>query len=119
VLPEALRGPRPWRLLLLALLLVVSWFAFAPVHFDDRELPLDKLRHFAAFAALAWVAVQGFGRARPAATAVALALLGYGVFIELVQSLIPGRQASAADVLADAVGIALGLLAARAFSLVR
>ncbi len=116
---EALRGPWPWRLLLLALLLVVSWFAFAPVHFDDRELPLDKLRHLAAFATLAWVATQGFGRVRRAAVTIPAALLGYGVFIELVQSVIPGRQASAADVVADAVGLALGLLAARVFSPVR
>ncbi|MFN8892561.1 MAG: VanZ family protein [Betaproteobacteria bacterium] len=46
-------------------------------------------------------------------------MLAYGVFIELVQSRIPGRAASGWDVLADAAGIALGLLAARAFSVAR
>jgi VanZ family protein len=109
-----LRRPAPWRALLLLMLATVSWFAFAPVHFDDGELPLDKARHLLAFAALAWVATQGWGRVHRAG--LAAALLAYGVFIELVQSQVPGRHASTADVLADALGIALGLLLARAFS---
>ncbi len=112
--PEALQSPVPWRVLLALLLAVVSWFAFAPVPFDDGGLPLDKARHLAAFGALAWVAAQGFGRG--AAGHIFAGLLAYGVFIELVQSQIPGREASAWDVLADVAGIALGLLAARASS---
>ncbi len=117
--PEALRAPGPWRALLVAMVLTVCWFAFAPVQFDDRELPLDKARHLVAFGALAWVAAQGFGRGRPALAAIAAALLGYGVFIELVQSAIPGRHGSVADVAADALGIVIGLLVARGFSLAR
>lgn len=119
VLPAWALRPAPWRVLLLALLAVVSWFAFAPIAFDDRELPLDKLRHLLAFGTLAWVAAQGFGPLARRRWRIAAALLAYGVFIELVQSGIPGRQASAADVLADALGIALGLLLARAFSVAR
>ena len=117
--PEALRSPVPWRVLLALLLAAISWFAFAPVHFDDGGLPLDKARHLLAFGALAWVAAQGFAGGRGARWRVAGALLAYGVFIELVQSQIPGREASAWDVLADAAGITLGLLAARAFSVAR
>ncbi len=116
-LPAWLLATAPWRGLLLVLLAVVSWFAFARVNFNDGGLPLDKVRHLAAFGALAWVAVQGFPRS--AAWRVAAALLAYGVFIELVQSQIPGRFASAADVAADAVGIALGLVLARLLSLTR
>ena len=111
--------PAPWRKLLFVLLAVVSWFAFAPVHFEDGGLPLDKGRHLMAFGTLAWVAVQAFGGQRRSVAAIALALLAYGVVIELVQSLIPGRFPSGMDVAADAVGIVLGLLAARRFSLVR
>lgn len=111
--------PRAWRGVLLALLLVVSWFAFAPMPFRDGDLPLDKLRHLAAFGVLAWVAAQGWGFGRGAGWRIAAALLAYGVFIELVQSQVPGRHASLADVLADVAGIALGLLAARVFSVVR
>ncbi len=119
MVPEALRRPAPWRALLALMLAVVSWFAFAPVHFNDAGLPLDKIRHLAAFGALAWVAGQAFGRAPAVAWRIALALLAYGVFIELVQGQIPGREASAWDVLADALGIGLGLLGARALSVVR
>jgi VanZ family protein len=116
-MPAWLRRAATWRALLALMLVVISWLAFAPVPFNDGELPLDKARHLLAFAALAWVAAQGWGRARQAA--IAMALLAYGVFIELVQSQVPGRHASTSDVLADALGIVLGLLAARAFSPVR
>jgi VanZ family protein len=114
-LPAWALQPAPWRVLLLVLLAVVSWFAFMPVQFRDGALPLDKARHLMAFAVLAWVAMQAFAATRR----VALALLAYGVFIELVQSQIPGRMASGADLAADAVGIGLGLLLARLFSPVR
>jgi VanZ family protein len=43
---------------------------------------------------------------------VALGLLAFGVFIELVQSQIPGRDAEAMDVVADSIGILGGLLLA-------
>ncbi len=119
---DALRRRGPWRALLALMLAVVSWFAFAPVQFDDGDLPLDKGRHLVAFGALTWVAVQAFAQAtrgRAVAWRIAAALLAYGVFIELVQSQIPGRAASIWDVLADALGIGVGLLAARVFSVVR
>ena len=41
-----------------------------------------------------------------------LALLAYGIGIEVAQSFLPPREADAMDVLADGVGIALGLAAA-------
>jgi VanZ family protein len=118
-LPAWARRPAPWRALLLLMLAVVSWFAFVPVPFDDRDLPLDKARHLLAFASLAWVAAQGFGPPARRGGRIAAALLAYGVFIELVQAGIPGRHASVADVLANALGIALGLVLARGFSLAR
>ncbi len=115
--PGWLRRREPWQLLLLLLLGVISWFAFAPVHFDDGGLPLDKGRHLAAFAVLTWVSLAAFGgrgRGRPSLTVwVVLAMLGYGLLIELVQSQLPGREASGWDLLADAVGIAIGLAVAR------
>jgi VanZ family protein len=44
---------------------------------------------------------------------VATGLLAYGALIEVAQMFVPGRTASLADVVADAVGIALGLVLAR------
>ncbi len=69
---------------------------------------VDKLVHLLLFTALAlagrWAGV------RPRGLAVLLA--GYAVVSEVVQALAPlQRSGSAADVLADLFGVALGLLA--------
>ena len=71
----------------------------------------DKANHLIAFAALA-----GTGRlAFPGRAARLLAgLLAYGVLIEIAQALTPDRTAQPADVVADAAGIAVGMLAAAA-----
>jgi VanZ family protein len=114
--PAPLRQRRPWRVLLLGLMLVVSWFAFAPVRFDDDGLPLDKLRHVAAFAVLAWVAMVAWAGTPKLALRVAIGLLAYGLFIEAVQGRLDGRHASGWDLLADAVGVAFGLALARQFN---
>lgn len=67
----------------------------------------DKLEHALAFLVLTW----WFAVARPPAarlgTAAWLVLLGAG--IELVQWFLPWRSASVGDLLADSLGVALGL----------
>ncbi|MCF6746200.1 VanZ family protein [Blastococcus sp. KM273128] len=67
----------------------------------------DKVVHLLVFAALA-----GTGRwAGMPRVPLGAALLAYAVGSELVQGLTPiGRSMSAADVVADVVGIVLGLL---------
>lgn len=77
--------------------------------------PWDKLAHallFAAFGALAWIALGG----RPpfAARFAPLAAIAVGVADEFAQSFSPGRVADAYDLLADAFGaiVAVWLLAA-------
>lgn len=106
-------SPTLWRLLLLVLLGVVAWLAFVPQELNLRALPHDKLRHFAAFAVLAAVAWWAYAGPGPRPWWLALALFAFGVFIELVQSQIPGRDASAADLVANSLGIACGLALAR------
>jgi VanZ family protein len=71
----------------------------------------DKLNHLLAFGTLAALAqlMRSGGLWHSAQHAAALLL--YGVGIEVAQSFVPGRQASRADVLADGLGIALGLFA--------
>lgn len=98
-----------WGTLLLLLLAVVSLLAWTPA---ERQVSLsdwDKANHLAAFGALACVAMLWRGHRPGAWRAVALALLAYGGLIELVQMGIPSRSADWADVLADALGIAMGL----------
>lgn len=99
------RATRAGRVALLLLLVVISWLALRTGPGPEISTGTDKLDHMAAFAALAATAVLGWRRP----LAAALALVGYGVLIELLQSQIPGRTAEVADVLADAIGIGVGL----------
>ena len=80
---------------------------------DLPEVPVDdKVSHALAFFALAASAVQLFRRGWPLLV-VALALLGLGIAIELAQYLFTTTRAmEAADVLADAIGIAAGMATA-------
>ncbi len=69
---------------------------------------VDKLVHLALFAALAlagrWAGIRG--------RALAVLLVVYAAVSEVVQALTPlQRSGSVADLLADVLGVALGLLA--------
>lgn len=99
-----------WRGLLALLVCGVTWLALTPAPPPVAGLLWDKANHLAAFASLAVAASCGFPRRWKA---VALGLLVYGVVIELLQSVTPTRVGEAADLLADACGIALGLAMAR------
>lgn len=102
-----------WGGLLVVLLAVVSALAWTP---GDPQIGLstwDKLNHLAAFAALGAVATLWRGPQPGAWRAVALGLLAYGVLIEWVQTGIAGRSGDLADVVADALGLVLGLLVGR------
>lgn len=85
-----------------------AWFGLAPGDGEPGLPGVDKVEHLLGFAVLAvllrwaWPAL----RVLPGASL----LFGWGVCIELLQSQIPGRMASAADAAADGAGIALGLL---------
>ena len=67
----------------------------------------DKVRHAAAFLVL-W-AIGRQARFEPA-WGLALSLLAFGVGIECAQAFTPTRESSLGDVVADAVGIAVGRL---------
>jgi VanZ family protein len=72
----------------------------------------DKANHVLAFAALAFCGLFTFrATARPHFW-VSFILLAFGVAIEIAQLYVPGRWGDVEDVVADAVGIALGLLLA-------
>ena len=77
----------------------------------DQLLGLDKLEHMAAFAALTVLIRCGWPDAPRWLSAIGA--LGFGVVIEAVQSLdFIGRTPSMTDMIANALGVALGLLAA-------
>ncbi len=71
--------------------------------------PWDKLAHALEYGGLGFLLGRGLGRPLPAAV---LAVL-YGLSDELHQRYVPGREASAGDLLADAVGALIGAFFAR------
>lgn len=103
---------RLWRALLLLLILTICWLALSPVPPKTADTGWDKANHALAFAVLAFVGVWAFASRPHQWLWLVLALLAYGGGIEVAQSYLPPREADMADLLADAVGIALGLLVA-------
>lgn len=69
----------------------------------------DKLNHVLAFAVLAGLTDFSFPGSRFGAAKV-LALLGFGLLIEVVQYFLPYRESSMLDWLADALGVAAYVL---------
>lgn len=101
-----------WRALLALLLAVITWLALSPAPPKTVDTGWDKANHLLAFASLAFTAVWALWQRPRQWGWLVLALLAYGVFIEIAQSFLPPREADWHDVVADGVGIALGLLAA-------
>jgi VanZ family protein len=66
----------------------------------------DKLGHLLAFLTLAFLADFSFPQ-RGFDAGKFLPLLGYGLGLELLQSILPHRFGSVADLMADAAGLAL------------
>ena len=100
------RASHLWRLAFAAALIGILVLALWPSGQGADWFPqADKLRH-----ALAFIALWAIGRRaglRPS-WALALGLVAFGIGIEVAQSFTPDREPSAADVLADALGIAAG-----------
>lgn len=81
----------------------------------------DKFAHLAEYAGLAFLLAWALRRSgvSPALVAAAVAFAGasaFGILDEQYQRLIPGRDPSMEDFAADAVGAALGALAALALA---
>ncbi len=93
-------------------LIAITWLALTPHSPRILEQGIDdKLQHVTAFGWLMLLANCSFPRA--SAHLSALALLGYGILIEVAQYFIPQRTASASDILADLAGIGIALLLLR------
>ena len=109
---QLLHEPRfqpAWRALLALLALLAAVFAFTPGDSAPTLGISDKVDHLMAFGSMAWAGTLAFRPGRRESLRLALALLGYGVFIELVQTQIPGRSCEFGDVVADGLGIVVGL----------
>ncbi len=106
---KAIRGLMSLWLAMVAAVVVVSLLPSTapPGHFG-----IDKVAHTMVYLVLAIFPAAVLPRTT-AVWSVMLLLVIVGVGVELAQSHIVGRQGSAADVLANAAGIALGALAGR------
>ncbi|MDD3249620.1 MAG: VanZ family protein [Smithellaceae bacterium] len=81
------------------------------------ELPVDfrnadKVYHCAAYSWLALLPVMGFADRRIALFA-ALSMILLGLLLEVGQYFIPGRMFSIPDILANMLGVALGIFSGR------
>lgn len=97
-----------WRLAFTACLLAVLVLALLPDPDPLLSTGWDKGNHLLAFASLAFLGCMAL---RGRWLMITAGLLGYGVLIELLQGLTDYRFAEWADLLADGLGIALGVLA--------
>ncbi len=98
--------PRFWRLLFWPCLVAVLVLALMPPTQPMPTTGWDKANHVLAFLVLGWLGRRAYGRKR---TAVLLALVGYGVLIELLQGMTTYRDADPADVVADSIGLLAAL----------
>jgi VanZ family protein len=109
---EVLVTARHWRIAFLLLCLVIAYLALSPGQPHSASLGWDKLNHACAFAAMAFAAMLGFRNRLHYRRYVALGLVAYGAAIEIAQRFVPGRSCEWGDLLADSVGIAVGMLLA-------
>lgn len=100
---------RLWRALLALLLAVITVLALVPAPPERLSTGWDKSNHLLAFGALAFTAVWACWPQPRRWHCLVAWLLAYGGGIEVAQSFLPPRSADLADVLADGMGIALGL----------
>ncbi len=99
-----------FRTLFFSALVSISILAILP---DYNALPpivsvSDLLNHAAAFSVLAILYAFAYSNHTP--KRIAITLIAYGVLIEAVQVFLPTRYASFEDIIADSVGIIVGVL---------
>ena len=107
-----LRRPRLWLSLGVLLLALTMLASLAPLPRLDLPLPgfhIDKLEHGLGYGVLAVYATMLFAPGRALAFA-GLGLVGYGLLIEGLQTLVPWRYGDLHDAAANTLGVALGLL---------
>ncbi|MEP1215159.1 MAG: VanZ family protein [Marinobacter sp.] len=102
-----------WRATLVVSATAILYLATTSEPYPVPSSDNDKLNHLLAFLQLTIVtrlAWPGLSRIW-----IACGLLAFGVTIEVVQAQLPYRTFAVADIVADAAGIAIGLLPCPAF----
>jgi VanZ family protein len=112
---------------LLDALLLAASFALSSIPDSNPEGPLVtaffNAMHVPLFGAVAFCSYKALAKGRelsiPAMVVAFVASLAYGVFDEWHQSFVAGRNASLSDVIVDAFGAGLMLLAIAGWTLLR
>lgn len=104
--------PRPIRVIVFCVACgIIVWLSLAPTDALPSVSQWDKVEHAGAYAALA---LLGAWAHRTGPWPVAAGLVALGVGLEIAQSAMGwGRQGDVLDVLANSLGIAVGLGLAR------
>lgn len=113
-LPDSLRaGGRAWGIGGVILAVVIGIVSLLPprgtpgVEIADLGEILATLGHAAAYAVLGAVAIMAQKQRRPGLTVVAL--IGYGVLLEVLQGAVGLRSFQASDIAANALGALVGV----------
>lgn len=93
---------RVFQLALLAAILIVSYLVFSRPSYPQGIPHLDKVGHLGSFLLLSWLTFQAF---RPRWFILVPIMAIYAVSIEIIQSYLPYRSASFADIVADMLGV--------------
>jgi VanZ family protein len=98
--------------LVLALILVFLIFALADSSLARGELrfnpPMDKVLHASVYGVIALL--LQFSGVIKRSYILWFLVIGIGLLDELHQTLVEGRESSVADLMADAVGVTLGIM---------
>lgn len=89
-------------------LIVIEYLATTTREIKVIEHSWDKANHFIAFMTL--YILLSFAYRHLHRMPKALILLAFGLQIEIVQAFIPGRDFSGFDVVADSIGIGMGMV---------
>ncbi|MEK0416723.1 MAG: hypothetical protein RI949_729 [Pseudomonadota bacterium] len=104
------RAQRYWKVLLWMGVVVTLVLALVPTPPKALSTGWDKADHLGAFGCLAVAGSLAWGSGWRRSLWLGLTLVAFGGLIEILQSFIPYRQADWRDLLADSLGVLLGLV---------
>ena len=105
---KLLLSEKLFRVYLFITIAVIEFLATTTIHIEAIESIWDKANHFSAFFVL--YILLSYAYLKLSTLQKSILLLGFGLQIEIVQSFIDGRFFSLLDVVADSIGILIGIV---------
>jgi VanZ family protein len=96
-------------------IIAIEYLATTTQEIKPLEHTWDKANHFIAFMTL--YILLSLAYKKLSIKVKILLLLAFGIQIEIVQAFIPGRDFSGFDVIADSVGITIGIVVVYMYSI--